>query len=265
MISIKHRWLGTIIVFLMIGSINWCYAKLDPETLVGMWLFDDKRDPGKDSSGYDNHGVLKNGVKWTKDGRFGGAMSFDGEDDYVDCGRAESCAGLDNFTVVVWYLQAEDFDSGPLVCRGTGNGEWNFHAGITAPGRLFNEININGKFMGGASGVTGAKAGTWNHGAFTYDGKRRKMFMNGKLDWRGGDEPGKIRAANEHVLIGGWSIHALEQWYDGKIDEVAIFNVALEEDDIQTIMEKGLNEALGRLAVSSVGRLAATWGLIKTQ
>ena len=43
------------------------------------------------------------------------------------------------------------------------------------------------------------------------------------------------------------SIHALEQWYNGKIDEVAIFNVALEEDDIQTIMEKGLNESLGRL------------------
>ena len=31
-------------------------------------------------------------------------MSFDGVDDYVDCGRAESCAGLDNFTVVVWYF-----------------------------------------------------------------------------------------------------------------------------------------------------------------
>ena len=264
MISIRHRWLGTITVFLMISSINWCYAKLDPETLVGMWLFDEKHDPGKDSSGYENHGVLKNGVKWTKDGQFGGAMSFDGQDDYVDCGRAESCAGLDNFTVVVWYLQP-DFGSGPLVCRGTGNGEWNFHAGIRGPGRLFNEININGKFMGGASGVTGAKAGTWNHGAFSYDGKRRKMFMNGKLDWKGGEEPGKIRAANEHVLIGGWSIHALEQWYKGKIDEVAIFNVALDEDDIQTIMGKGLNEALGRLAVSSVGRLASTWGGIKSR
>ena len=263
--TIRFRMFGMLIVFAAITLFNSSYAKIDPETLVGMWLFDDKRHPGKDSSGYDNHGVLKNGVKWTNNGHIGGAMSFDGVDDYVDCGRAESCAGLDNFTVVVWYLQALDFDSGPLVCRGTGNGEWNFHAGITGPGRLFNEININGKFMGGASGVTGAKAGTWNHGAFSYDGKRRKMFMNGKLDWKGGDEPGKVRAANEHVLIGGWSIHALEQWYNGQIDEVAIFNVALDEDDIQTIMEKGLNEALGRLAVSSVGRLAATWGLIKTQ
>ena len=263
--SMKSCWLGTLVVFLMICSVHRCYAELDPETLVGMWLFDDKRNPGKDSSGYENHGVLKNGAEWTKDGPFGGAMSFDGKDDYVDCGRAESCAGLDNFTVVVWYLQALDFDSGPLVCRGTGNGEWNFHAGITGPGRLFNEININGKFMGGASGVTGAKAGTWNHGAFTYDGKRRKMFMNGKLDWRGGDEPGKIRPTNEHVLIGAWSIRALEQWYNGKIDEVAIFNVALEEDDIQTIKEKGLNEALGRLAVSSIGRLVSTWGQLKTQ
>ena len=46
----------------------------------------------------------------------------------------------------------------------------------------------------------------------------------------------------------------------GVLDEVAIFNTALGEDDLNTIMEKGLEKAL---SVSPVGRLTTTWGNIR--
>jgi len=46
------------------------------------------------------------------------------------------------------------------------------------------------------------------------------------------------------------------------IDEVVIFNVALEENDIQTLMNVGLSSVL---AVSDAGKLATTWSNIKTQ
>ncbi len=46
----------------------------------------------------------------------------------------------------------------------------------------------------------------------------------------------------------------------GLFDEVAIFNVDLNEDQITAIMDNGLQAALG---VDPHGKLAASWGMIK--
>jgi len=48
--------------------------------------------------------------------------------------------------------------------------------------------------------------------------------------------------------------------YTGLMDDVGVFNVALEADDIVNIMENGLDNVS---AVSSAGKAAATWGYIK--
>jgi len=44
------------------------------------------------------------------------------------------------------------------------------------------------------------------------------------------------------------------------LDEVIFFNVALEEDDIQSLMSNGLG---GILSVEPIGRLATNWGSVK--
>ena len=49
---------------------------------------------------------------------------------------------------------------------------------------------------------------------------------------------------------------------NGAIDDVAIFNVMLTEDDILNIMENGL-ETVVKAPVSPLGRLTSTWGRIK--
>ncbi len=55
------------------------------------------------------------------------------------------------------------------------------------------------------------------------------------------------------------------EFYNGFIDEVAIFNVALAEGDIKTIMSQGLSRALGITVVSPSGKIAQTWGSIKAR
>ncbi|MCK4429092.1 MAG: hypothetical protein KAU95_01855, partial [Candidatus Aenigmarchaeota archaeon] len=40
-----------------------------------------------DISKYGNNGTFYGNATWTTEGKFGGAMEFDGEDDYVDCGN----------------------------------------------------------------------------------------------------------------------------------------------------------------------------------
>ncbi|MCD6507140.1 hypothetical protein J7M22_11015 [Candidatus Poribacteria bacterium] len=47
---------------------------------------------------------------------------------------------------------------------------------------------------------------------------------------------------------------------NGDLDEIGLFNVALSEDDIKEIMEKGLAQIA---AVTPTGKLATTWGKMK--
>ena len=52
--------------------------------------------------------------------------------------------------------------------------------------------------------------------------------------------------------------------FSGIVDEIAIFNKAINEDDIPNIMNDGLGKALGIAAVDSSGKMTATWGKIKS-
>jgi len=72
-----------------------------PQGLVGYWNFDQgSGTTASDSSGYNNHGTIY-GASWTS-GKVGGALSFDGLDDYVDCGNSETLDPTQEATVEAW-------------------------------------------------------------------------------------------------------------------------------------------------------------------
>ncbi|MHC4168510.1 MAG: hypothetical protein ACYSWQ_16280 [Planctomycetota bacterium] len=58
--------------------------------LVGHWRFDEgSGTTAFDSSGNGNDGTLNGGPNWVV-GYLGGALEFDGSDDWVDCGNDPS-------------------------------------------------------------------------------------------------------------------------------------------------------------------------------
>jgi hypothetical protein len=60
------------------------------------------------------------------------------------------------------------------------------------------------------------------------------------------------------------SIAANVDSFEGIVDEVAVFSVALSVDDIKTIMAIGLANAVsGKVAVSEHGKLISTWASIR--
>ena len=76
-------------------------GEMDPRTLVGLWLLDEiEGDKVRDSSGNGHDGTLIGSPELVA-GKFGNALSFDGTDDVVDCGNADSL-NLGTFTVVFW-------------------------------------------------------------------------------------------------------------------------------------------------------------------
>jgi len=70
--------------------------------LVAEWHFDEGYGSVlKDSSGNGNDGTIY-GATWV-DGKFGKALSFDGVDDYVDCGNDRIFDfGTNTFTIETW-------------------------------------------------------------------------------------------------------------------------------------------------------------------
>jgi hypothetical protein len=105
----------------------------------------------------------------------------------------------------------------------------------------------------------------WHHVTVTYSegGSEIKGYLDGKLDKTTSINLNLTNSTTAHGI--GTNPENVGQAFDGIIDEVAVFNVVLEEGDIQNIVNQGLERALGVTAVSQSGKLAATWASIKAQ
>ena len=264
--KIKVLWIGAVALF-MVGTLAISnYAVLDPETIVGVWKFDEgKGDTTKDASENGNDGTLTNKPKWV-DGKFGKALEFDGSS-FVDMGNDKSLEFDGDVTIVFW-VKPESVSAGRqnLVCKSYG-GE----------GCLTLEPDGRLSFYWGDCGancqpyveVQRPAPGTfvddeWIHVAETRNVKKReyKMYKDGEVTaqdkWAkcGAHPCGDSSPSALNLLIGS----GYAGKFRGIIDDVAIFNVVLSEDEITQIMEDGLEEAF---AVSAPGKLTTTWANIK--
>ena len=101
----------------------------------------------------------------------------------------------------------------------------------------------------------------WSFVALTHDGDILALFVDGEIvaDLKVGNPDFSQQHDGGSIWLTRWKGGA--GWdFSGVLDEIAIFNTALSEDDLNTVMEKGLEKTL---AVSPVGRLTTTWGNIK--
>jgi hypothetical protein len=256
-------------------------AKIDPETIAGMWLFDeDEGDVANDSSGNANDGTLTNGPKWD-DGKFGSALEFDGGTTYVNCGNGLSLDITEEITVMAWVrFNAVDYKNGAgglftIAAKGypdalVPHAGWWFSHDNRNNGQGFNYTcfgNVNGGWAGGGNNLSGRNfqftKGEWYHIAITVGESIGKMYVNGTQ--LGADKPFANLALSDTIrdlTIGsaGTSWH-----FNGLIDEVAIFNIELVEEEIQTIMNDGLERASGLTAVDFSGKITTTWANIKVR
>ena len=104
----------------------------------------------------------------------------------------------------------------------------------------------------------------WTHFAAVYDGGEGtlKVYVNGEFAGQSA-RAGKPNPGNAAVNLGNWNGGSN---FVGILDELAIFNVVLEEDEIMDIATGGLQEFLTiPESVEHSGKLASTWGKLKEQ
>ncbi len=100
--------------------------------------------------------------------------------------------------------------------------------------------------------------GNWHYVAATYAKPAFKLYVDGKLDSQ--NSPNADPETNSNPLyIGGCDIG--NYWMTGSIDEVVLYNRALDENEINELMTKGIIDALD---VKPGGKMVTTWSQIKS-
>jgi len=91
------------------------------------------------------------------------------------------------------------------------------------------------------SSSTDAVLNEWAHLVMTYDGSTIKLYVNGTLEGTqsASGNIGGSNSKNQRFAVGSLEINDSRYRFDGSIDEVAIWDVALSVSDINTLYNGG--------------------------
>lgn len=212
---------------------------------IAYWNLDEEESPAiTDKGGFKNHGyrVSMSDNPWVE-GINGDALEFDGYDDRVvieNYGLIDFSTG--SLTISLWAkVNSYSEESAYLLSKGaftsdseTGtNGAW---YGFELKGdqlRFAIDDNEN-KSLIAANGASGMLGSDWSHivGVRDVENAKIKLYHNGRMIEETDDISGDI--SNLETLLLGNS-YLLNTPFDGALDEIKMFNYALNRDEILEI------------------------------
>lgn len=229
------------------------------DSLVLYLTFDEgKGKEASDSSKYVNKGTLEGGTEW-KDGKYGKAVLFSSEGDQVVVQNSESLNIEGKITIMAWSkINAWNGAGDQWVGKGA-------HASKPSCYGLMVYQSANVYFMLGDGGARHdlitpnlPDTGEWQHVAATYDGKIMRYYLNGEISVEKEDKFA-FKGVNELPVVIGAGVQRPQYVFNGIIDEVAIFNRALEPIEIK----KAMAGIRSMLAVGRADKVATVWGMLK--
>jgi uncharacterized protein DUF4082/concanavalin A-like lectin/glucanase superfamily protein/galactose oxidase-like protein/Big-like domain-containing protein/purple acid phosphatase-like protein len=167
------------------------------------------------------NGTISGGATRVTDGRFGGALSFDGVDDIVSVPHD---AGLNlnaGMTLEAWVRPSALGDLRSVVMKDRpGSYDYAMFADSAANAPTANVFTTSALEAVGPAPLT---LSTWTHLAQTWDGSTLKLYVDGaEVDSK--PAGGALLTSTGQLRIGGSGAGA--QFFSGVIDEVRIFDRA---------------------------------------
>jgi len=203
----------------------------EPE-LVGAWGFDERSGAtAADASGAGNAGRL-NGPTRVKRGRFGRALRFDGRDDWVTVPDSPSLDLETGLTVEGWVRPTRRGGWRALAVKETARGlAWGLYPSgarglLTGSAATRTELWATGPRL---------RLNRWTHVAVTYDGAAIRTYINGRLAGTRA-QSGPLRTSSHPLRFGGNAVW--REWFAGLIDEVRVYDRALDADRIRADMRR---------------------------
>ena len=201
--------------------------------LVGLWHLDEGTGTtAYDSSGNTNDGTLMGDTSWTS-GKFGDALSFDGDGDYVKLPSSKTILNTDTFTIEAWFKTSVNHPAyggkeGRLVnlhWKDTASTAVSLYVEQDKIGLLYHEGSMYHVFV---KHEVNYFDNTWHHIAVTYDATTYKLYYDGvEVESQAGDFGG---FGTYPAYLGTYN--GSQRFFNGLIDEVRIWNTALTSDQL---------------------------------
>ncbi|MFC1717022.1 LamG domain-containing protein [Candidatus Poribacteria bacterium] len=258
----KRSLFSTTILFGVIAATTFAFVGLSlAYELIAAWPMDEgSGDEMSDLSGNGHDGEFFGNPEWAN-GKFGKGIQFHGAPDHIEVPDPDHELTPEHITLVCWVNLDDDVDTHAIMEQydwAAGKGAYCLRTG----GKQLAFYTQNGASDAGASVGGAVKAGEWFHAAATFDGDVMRTYVNGELVASFDVTVFTALLPSDKSLSFGVRGDSKDtHWMMGTLDEAAIFNEALSEEEIKNIMDNGLQATV--LAVSTSGKLATTWGRMK--
>jgi hypothetical protein len=199
-----------------------------------VWGFDDGSGTIARGALDQAHGTVNGGAVWTS-GPVGGALQLDGVNDYVSTNFAQNLA---NWSVSLWVRSpaapSSAPTSGPVQREANFQLNWN-HGEAQFRGAA--AMRAGGRWYAASFGPL--VANTWYYLTATYDGDTLRTYRDGVLITANTAPTGAPDAEAVPLTLGKYPTR--ERYFAGTLDDLRIYNRALNISEINALMAQGLD------------------------
>ncbi len=190
-------------------------------SMAAYWKLDETTgDVARDSNG-SNHATLHGGPVWKPaDGKIGGALEFDGVDDYVSTPFVLNPTGQ-TFSVFAWVRGGA---AGQAILSQQNVANWLM--ADASDGTLCTELKGSGRTGKPLKSAAVITDGEWHHVGLTSDGTTRILYVDG-VEAAKDPQPGLV-GSTTGLYIGAGSTLAPGTFWSGLIDDIRISDRAIK-------------------------------------
>jgi hypothetical protein len=169
-------------------------------------------------------------------GKVGQAFSLNGEGQYVDVPDSPNLSITGPMTIDAWINTNDNTSEHAIVEKYDGGGSNGYFLRLSSEAGRVVAGMCNASTCSFASGATQVTTGTFHHVAAVFDGTNLQVYLDGALD---GTASSVAPTDGTNPLTIGARGGSVGNFFNGIIDEVEVFNVALQASQIAAIYDAG--------------------------
>ena len=211
-------------------------SSLSDSLMLGLNFNEGSGTTTQDVSGHSNTGTLNSGATWNTTGKNGNSVTFNGTSGYITVNDNNTLDLTTAMTLSAWVYPTRS-SSWQTVMMKELDAIYYLYAGGNGTNIPTAGINIGGYKE--ISSTTSIPTNAWTYLAATWDGTTERLYVNG-TQMASLDVSGTLQNTSDPLRIGGnthWG-----EYFQGRIDDLRIYNTALTQSEIQTDMNTPLTQ-----------------------